>query len=195
MVHNSARKKAIRRQMSATGRAYLDAERTLDVDPFPAIDLGPSAQGGRIIWEPWAGGAPPHLLIEGRPGSGKSCMLSRLVKQLPTAWPVILGDPLKSGFDCEGWSGRDVLTESSEILEALSALLGAARSPYPTVVVIDEARFFVESLAKDESREVLEFLLRYGRSKRIHVVLAGQRLDRSVLPPCGLRDERARAPG
>lgn len=183
MVQNSARKKATRQHMAATGRSYLDASRDLAAlsgRRMPVVDLGPAASGvGRVAWAPEKDGEP-HLLIEGATGSGKSRVLRDIVRQLHPVATVILCDPIKEGLDLEG-SEAPVLTDVATIAQRLVELDAAASSvPFlavPVVVVMDELAGLSHTEDGTHVLTLLDHFARTGRWKRIHVVASSQRID------------------
>lgn len=140
-----------------------------------------------------------HGVLIGTTGSGKSTALQTLAFGLCARYSpemvrlmFVTAKPLSSVFTAfENYphieaSGtdlgehvtalREVIARRSDALAGESAAPGADRSPTPQMVVVIED--FAELLAQDEAfYDVLNQLMRVGRSLGVHVLLAGSSLD------------------
>lgn len=147
----------------------------------------------------------PHLLVAGATGSGKSCMLHRIITQIilndPNAELLLIDPKRVEFFDYESYSSLytgKVVETPKKALSALSELCEEMNERYRMLrvyhkrnsmemaslndiyVVIDELSFLMLE-NKKECEEYLSKIGMLGRACGIHLVLATQHPDRKTI--------------
>ena len=168
-----------------------------------SVHVGVNASG-KPVWTP-----PPRsvagLLLAGRPGSGKSVLLSRLVEgygSMPNARVMVLDGKSSGDFDRLAKKSRVIVkngdpVSNDDILICLKNMQNrlqkymqnGARAGTGTIIVIDEVQRFLDTsgLSKDDkakvedARRIIQQLVEQGRSFGFFVVLAVQRAEAAVL--------------
>jgi S-DNA-T family DNA segregation ATPase FtsK/SpoIIIE len=155
----------------------------------------------------------PHLLIAGTTGSGKSGWLVACITSLLDRFPadkcrLFLIDPKLVEFDIfEKYKQVELVTKQEDALTLLHNLLNTMESRYelfkkhkardlsqynrenpknimPRVVVcFDEYATFMVGDSKDDFNDCLSQLAQRARSAGIHLVLATQRPDATIVTP------------
>ncbi|WP_241473998.1 FtsK/SpoIIIE domain-containing protein [Mycolicibacterium neoaurum] len=130
------------------------------------------------------GGEGPHAMIVGQGGAGKTMLLRTLVTGLCVQHSV---DQLRVIYLRE-LSSDDFtafphvsLTDFGEAQDVLDGLREGATTAPHTVLIVDGFEYMME--LHPDTRAQLEMLVRTGRARGIHVILADQQLRLSLSEP------------
>jgi DNA segregation ATPase FtsK/SpoIIIE, S-DNA-T family len=178
----------------------------------PALPLGKDV-AGKVHWLDLSDSATCHLLVAGTTGSGKSEFLKSILAGLaahlsPTEIEFLLIDPKRVTFNFSGKSPyfkkpiAHTIEEAIPLAEACALEMDrryammqklkvehigqvpSDRRPVRTVLIMDEfADLMTDKASKKEFETLLRRLGGMARAAGIHLVLATQRPDASIVTP------------